>query len=247
MRYFVPKSARLAASLRLAKARGEPCGSPKALYLSREGGGASHVASEALGCPSAERLQPVLLPTARSLARHGHLTLSNEVEAQLQKVSVSTVRRIVGSVRRQPAPLDRSPRCPAAHPARTSGFPRRHRSRYPLPSRRRGGRPVCLFPVLDRCLQRLGNHSRHLGQQRPGHAVRFPDHRPSLAVIPYSALQSRIADALNTLEEAPSASPSPPPRGRRCGRRPAQFSTNAPNGALMLSARGIHRTTHPLA
>ena len=68
--------------------------------------------AEALDYPCAERLQPVLLPTARSLARHGHLTLFDEVEAQLQKVSVSTVRRIVGSVRRQPARLAASRRPP---------------------------------------------------------------------------------------------------------------------------------------
>lgn len=68
--------------------------------------------AEALDYPCAERLQPVLLSTAHNLARHGHLTLSPEVEAQLQKVSVSTVRRIVGPVRRQPTRLAASRRPP---------------------------------------------------------------------------------------------------------------------------------------
>jgi len=42
----------------------------------------------------------------RHLARHGHLTLAEAIERQLQQVSVSTVRRrIVGLVRQQPTHL----------------------------------------------------------------------------------------------------------------------------------------------
>jgi hypothetical protein len=81
--------------------------------------------AEALDYPCAERLQPVLLSTARSLARHGHLTLSEEVEAQLQKVSVSTVRRIVGPVRRQPARLAASRRPPRSRSAVARAVPQR--------------------------------------------------------------------------------------------------------------------------
>ncbi len=72
--------------------------------------------AEALDYPCAERLQPVLLATARSLARHGHVALSPETQAQLQKVSVSTVRRIVGPVRRQAARLA-APRRPPRKPS----------------------------------------------------------------------------------------------------------------------------------
>lgn len=76
--------------------------------------------AEALDYPCAERLQPVLLTTARTLARHGHLTLSPEVEKQLARVSISTVRRIVGSVGRQPTRLAASKR----PPRRSSGVAR---------------------------------------------------------------------------------------------------------------------------
>ena len=84
---------------------------------------AIHLCAEALDYPCAERLQPILLSTARSLARHGHLTLSPEVEEKLQKVSVSTVHRIVGPVRRQPARLAASRRPPRAKSAVARAVP----------------------------------------------------------------------------------------------------------------------------
>ena len=71
---------------------------------------AVRLCAEALDYPCAERLQPVLLSTARTLARHGHLHLTPEVEAQLVRISVSTVRRMVGSVGQQPSRLAASPR-----------------------------------------------------------------------------------------------------------------------------------------
>lgn len=79
--------------------------------------------AEALDYPCAERLQPVLLRTAHVLARHGHLTLSPEVETQLQKVSVSTVRRIVGPVRQQAARLAASRRPPRRRSAVARAVP----------------------------------------------------------------------------------------------------------------------------
>jgi len=87
--------------------------------------------AEALDYPCAERLQPVLLPTARTLARHGYLTLSDDVEAQLQKVSVSTVRRIVGSVRQQPTRLASSRRPPRPRPAVARTVPQRTLPAHP--------------------------------------------------------------------------------------------------------------------
>jgi len=68
--------------------------------------------AQALDYPRAERLQPVRVPTAQHLARHEHLDLDAETEAALARASVSTVRRIVGSVRRQPDRLARPPRPP---------------------------------------------------------------------------------------------------------------------------------------
>jgi len=51
---------------------------------------------EALDYPCAERLQPVLLSTARLLATHGEITLKPETECQLAHISRSTLaRRIV--------------------------------------------------------------------------------------------------------------------------------------------------------
>ncbi|NPA93749.1 MAG: transposase family protein [Chloroflexi bacterium] len=65
--------------------------------------------AQALDYPCAERLQPVRVPTAQHLARHGHLDLDAEAEAALARVSGCTVRRIVGPVRRQPDRLARPP------------------------------------------------------------------------------------------------------------------------------------------
>ncbi len=73
---------------------------------------AVRLCAEALDYPCAERLQPVLLATAQHLEQHGHLALPSLVSQQLQQVSVSTVRRIVGPVRQQKARLAASRRPP---------------------------------------------------------------------------------------------------------------------------------------
>ena len=57
---------------------------------------AIRLCAQALDDPCAKRLQPVLATTAR----HGHWRLDDETEAALARVSVSTIRRIVGPVRR---------------------------------------------------------------------------------------------------------------------------------------------------
>lgn len=48
---------------------------------------------EALDYPCAERLHPVLLETAQSLACHGHLRLSELIKSQLQEISRPTLAR----------------------------------------------------------------------------------------------------------------------------------------------------------
>jgi len=54
---------------------------------------------EALDYPCAERLHPVLLHTAQTLARHGHLRLTDSVIAQLQQISRATLARRLSSLR----------------------------------------------------------------------------------------------------------------------------------------------------
>jgi len=84
---------------------------------------AIRLCAEALDYPCAERLQPVLVDTAGHLARHGHLELTAQVADQLQRVSVSTVRRIVGPVRRQPMRLAASRRPPRRRSAVARAVP----------------------------------------------------------------------------------------------------------------------------
>jgi hypothetical protein len=65
------------------------------------------LAAQALDYPCAERLQPVLLPTAKNLARWEDLHLTPEQEEKLAKISVATLRRILNSLHRdkpRPAP-----------------------------------------------------------------------------------------------------------------------------------------------
>ena len=79
--------------------------------------------AQALDYPCAERLKPVLVTTARHLARHGHLSLDADTEDALARVSVSTVRRIVGPVHRQPDRLARPPRPPRRRSATHQAVP----------------------------------------------------------------------------------------------------------------------------
>jgi len=68
------------------------------------------VTAQALDYPCAERLHPALLTTAQHLARWGMLSLASAQEEQLGRLSVATLRRIPGSLRRdRPRPLPRSP------------------------------------------------------------------------------------------------------------------------------------------
>ncbi len=66
---------------------------------------AVNVIAKSLDYPCAERLQPNLGWMARHLAKHGELSQSAETLEELERVSVSTVRRIVGPVTRIPERL----------------------------------------------------------------------------------------------------------------------------------------------
>jgi hypothetical protein len=57
------------------------------------------VIAESLDYITAERLKPNLLWTAECLARHGELSLDPEVASQLEKISVSTLGRILKRLR----------------------------------------------------------------------------------------------------------------------------------------------------
>jgi len=69
---------------------------------------------EALDYPCAERLHPVLLDTAQTLARHGHLRLNDSVIAQLQQISRATLARRLSSLRSPKAKPTVSKRKPLA-------------------------------------------------------------------------------------------------------------------------------------
>lgn len=61
---------------------------------------AVHLVADALDWIGAERVQPVLADMAQRLARFGHLALSPDLLSQLQKVSTSTVRRMMKRIGR---------------------------------------------------------------------------------------------------------------------------------------------------
>lgn len=64
--------------------------------------------AQALDYPSAERLQPMLVPMATLLAQHGQLSVHDRLLDLLATISVSTVRRILKSVPRdKPRPPSR--------------------------------------------------------------------------------------------------------------------------------------------
>ena len=58
-------------------------------------GYAVRLVARTLDYPCAERLQPALVSTASSLVRHGELQLSAEILESLERISVSTVGRMV--------------------------------------------------------------------------------------------------------------------------------------------------------
>jgi len=76
------------------------------------------VIAESLDWVCAERLQPNLVWVAEQLARHGELKLSADVRAQLGRISVTSVRRLLADQRR-----DR-PRLPRGGPERANTLTR---------------------------------------------------------------------------------------------------------------------------
>jgi hypothetical protein len=79
---------------------------------------------ESLDYICAKRLTPALLPTARHLAQFGELRLTGEVERLLGQISVATVERLLGRLRRA------SPRLPRRGPERA------HAARQAIPMKR---------------------------------------------------------------------------------------------------------------
>jgi hypothetical protein len=82
---------------------------------------AIQIIAETLDYPCAERLTPGLAPTARQLAAHGELAVPPELAAQLEQVSISTVKRLVGR-RTQDQPRLRQAGRATQHPL-TEGIP----------------------------------------------------------------------------------------------------------------------------
>lgn len=73
------------------------------------------VVAESLDRICAERLTPALAPTARLLAAHGELTVSESLLEQLSRISVSTVGRILRRLRQDERRLPRRGPERAAH------------------------------------------------------------------------------------------------------------------------------------
>lgn len=69
---------------------------------------------EALDYPCAERLHPVLLETAQTLAKHGHLFLNDIIISQLQEISRTTLARRLSTLRSAKAKPTVSKRKPLA-------------------------------------------------------------------------------------------------------------------------------------
>ncbi len=72
------------------------------------------VVAESLDYPCAERLQPNLVWVAQHLEKFGEMTLSSEVLEKLSQISVSTLRRMLGAVSREPDRLAHSKKRPGA-------------------------------------------------------------------------------------------------------------------------------------
>lgn len=85
---------------------------------------AVRIIAESLDYICAERLKPSLAAMAQHLATHGELTLAPEVEEQLRRISVSTLRRILQRVRQD------EPRLPRPGPEQA------HRVTRDIPMRR---------------------------------------------------------------------------------------------------------------
>jgi hypothetical protein len=77
---------------------------------------ALRIICESFDYPCAERLQSNLVWMAKQLAGHGELTVSEQLEAQLSRISVSTVKRILGRIQQD------KPRLPRRKPSRGNAF-----------------------------------------------------------------------------------------------------------------------------
>lgn len=79
------------------------------------------IIAESLDYPCPERLTPHLLPMAQHLADHGELTLLPELQEKLSTISISTTRRILARLPKDPRRLPRK----RPHPSRsiTQGIP----------------------------------------------------------------------------------------------------------------------------
>lgn len=79
------------------------------------------IVAESLDYPCPERLTPHLLPMAQHLARHGELTLLPELKDKLSAISISTTRRILARIPKDPRRLPRK----RPHPPKsiTRGIP----------------------------------------------------------------------------------------------------------------------------
>ena len=73
---------------------------------------------ESLDCVCAERLTPVLVPTARHLERFGELVLTVDLEAKLAGISRATVQRVMGKLSQD------TPRLPRRGPERANRLTR---------------------------------------------------------------------------------------------------------------------------
>ena len=92
------------------------------------------VVAESLDYICAERLTPGLVPTTQLLVKHGELTVSEAVLAQLGQISISTVKRILTRLRQDERRLPRrKPQQAHAPAARHSG------AAHPLGSSRNPG------------------------------------------------------------------------------------------------------------
>ncbi len=141
---------------------------------------ALRVISESLDHICAERLQPNLIWMAHHLSEHGELEISSPLLDKLEKISVSTVRRLL-----KKAPRDR-PRLPRKGPERANRLARE------IPARRIpwqeqepghfetdlvhciGIWTIRIYPPDDRRCYRLERASRHAGTKLFGHKGRFP-------------------------------------------------------------------------
>jgi hypothetical protein len=86
---------------------------------------AAQVIAQSLDYPCAERLQPNLVWMAQHLEKHGELKTSPAVQQQLAQISVSTLRRMLGSVGKEPDRLAHHPERPGVSRTQLQAVPMR--------------------------------------------------------------------------------------------------------------------------